>query len=124
MQSPRKRAATSYASPDIEDGFSDIEYKYLLHGTASSPPNSRKGNEKNSDDDVAEDRYADDPTIYHEHHHTHSIKIEGGMENVAQEPYTEFGITSGLQCIIGWIMCLFSYVFIIIFIWIIVVLST
>jgi len=122
--SSRKRSAINSRQPDIEDGYSDIDYDALLNGTPSSPSVSRKDNGKDSDEDTAEQRYTDGTTVYHQHHHTHSIKVEGGLEAVTTEPYTEFGITSGLQCIVGWIMCLFSYIFLAIFIWLIVVLST
>lgn len=123
-QTSRKRPAKGNTYPDIEDGHPSIEFDDIIRSTSNTSSTSRKNDGKDSGEDSAEETYADGTTVYHEHYHTHSINVEGGLENVVVEPYSEFGVTSGIQFIIGWIMCLFSYVIIAIFIWMIVELST
>lgn len=68
-------------------------------------------------------------TIHHHHHHFHTIEtdkigqLSGGFETFP-DPASQFSITSGIQVVVGWIACLFSYVILGILIWIIVELST
>jgi len=64
------------------------------------------------------------PTVIHKHIHEHNLTIGSGVDEVIQEPYSEFSITTGLQCFFGWIMCAFFYIIFIILVVFIVELST